>query len=111
MRWIRERVGRGKVRRNYFDGRAMAADPMDFLHYGDRVAQMFDHMGCDHRSEPIVGKWPGTLIEIVHDIRTYVRAHVDVDRARNQVMPAAEVQGISLLVVIVLHRNASGMLA
>jgi hypothetical protein len=88
----------------------MPADAMDFLHCGDRVVKVFDHMGCDHRSEPIVGKRSGTLIEIVHYIRTYARAHVDVDRPRNQVMTAAEVQDIFLLVVTVLHRNTSGTL-
>ncbi len=67
----------------------MAADTMDFFHYGDRVVKVFDHMGCDHRSEPIVGKRPRTLIEIMHDIRAYAGAHVDVDRSGNQPMPAA----------------------
>ena len=94
MRRIPECIGQGKVRGNYFDRRAMAADAMDFLHFTNRVVQVFDHMGCDHRSEPIVGKRPGTLIEIMHDIRTYAGAHVNVDRPGNQVVPATEVQDV-----------------
>src|SRR5256885_402280 len=92
-----------------FDAHAAARtyQAVEFLHGGDHIVKMFDHMNCDHAIEAVIGEWIGVVIEVANDVSTACGVVIDADSARLLANAAADVQNPQLSRRVIFRHSSS----
>ncbi len=90
--WIYEGIGAREMRNGDLYNRVAASNPVDFLHNGDHVFAMLDHVIGGNFSEGVISEGPRAAVQVMDDIRMNADIAIDIDGIRKVLIAAAQVE-------------------
>src|SRR6266404_3989877 len=80
---------------------------VEFLHDGDHIVEMFDHMNRDYAIEAVIREGIGSAIEVANDVSAACGVVIDADSTRLLANAAADVQNPQLSRRVVFRHSSS----
>ena len=90
--WIYEGIGAREMRNGDLYNRVAASNPVDFLHNGDHVFAMLDHVIGGNFSEGVISEGPRAAVQVMDDIRMNADIAIDIDGIRKVPIAATQVK-------------------